>query len=278
MISASPELIAFLAENNEFEMADLLKITLIGGVELRYTNADTAMIVDGAVWLPWNIRVGRGRSSVGLEVSTRTLDIVPPADGTINGTPFLAAVTRGALDGATVSVYKLVMPSYGDTSLGLVERFSGRIADVDVSGASISATAKSEVELLNAPVPRNSFQSNCLNTLYDTACGITKSSRYITGVISSPQLTSVAITSATDLTLGVIRFESGVNAGVTRSIRAHVGGLVYFAVPLVSISTAGDTFIAWPGCSKPLDVCVSKFNNRANYRGFPFIPVPETAL
>ena len=40
---------------------------------------------------------------------------------------------------------------------------------------------------------------------------------------------------------------------------------------------AGDTFIAYPGCDWTLRTCLSKFNNKANFGGFPQIPDEETS-
>lgn len=40
----------------------------------------------------------------------------------------------------------------------------------------------------------------------------------------------------------------------------------------------GDAFTAYPGCDKQITTCDSKFNNKSNFGGFPYIPAPETAI
>ena len=275
---ASQALIDHLATNKQFLMTDLYEITLVGGYVMRLTSYDLALTVSGQLYASMDIRRGRIRSSVGLEVDTLDLEFYPTASATINGAPFLSAVVRGALDSASIVVSKLFMLNPGDTSLGAVHRFAGRISDISGDRAGVKAIAKSEVELLNAPFPPELFQASCLNTLYDAACGINKVGYAVTGTVTLSTVEYVAVATATVLTLGVIKFTSGVNAGITRAVRLHAGGQVYFAVPLIVPCAPGDSFIAWPGCDKLLATCGSKFSNRDNYRGFPFIPVPETLL
>lgn len=275
---ASQALIDHLATNKQFLMTDLYEITLVGGYVMRLTSYDRALNVNGQLYASMDVRRGRIRSSVGLEVDTLDLEFYPTASATINGVPFLSAVVRGALDSASIVVSKLFMPNPGDAALGAVQRFSGRISDISGDRDGVKAIAKSEIELLNAPFPPELFQASCLNTLYDAACGVNKVGYAVTGTVTSSTVEYVAVATATVLTLGVIKFTSGVNAGTIRAVRAHAGGQVYFAIPLIVPCASGDSFIAWPGCDKLLTTCSNKFSNQDNYRGFPFIPVPETLL
>jgi uncharacterized phage protein (TIGR02218 family) len=47
--------------------------------------------------------------------------------------------------------------------------------------------------------------------------------------------------------------------------------------PLPLVPSAGDAFTAYPGCDKTQATCTTKFANLGAFRGFPFIPQPETA-
>ena len=40
----------------------------------------------------------------------------------------------------------------------------------------------------------------------------------------------------------------------------------------------GDTFTVTAGCDKSLDTCIARFNNVANFRGFPFIPGNDAVM
>lgn len=77
---------------------------------------------------------------------------------------------------------------------------------------------------------------------------------------------------------GHILFTSGVNAGLTKAVKQYFQPQFVFNSPLPFVPSAGDTFIAYPGCDKTQATCTSKFNNLANFEGFPYIPSPETAI
>jgi uncharacterized phage protein (TIGR02218 family) len=77
--------------------------------------------------------------------------------------------------------------------------------------------------------------------------------------------------------LGTVRFTSGIHSGATRTVKAHAPGSLTLALPLPSPPATGDAFEAFPGCDRMQATCVAKFNNLLNFRGFPYIPLPETA-
>ena len=76
--------------------------------------------------------------------------------------------------------------------------------------------------------------------------------------------------------LGVLTCTSGVNNGLTRTVKSFNGGVFTFARPLLAVPAVGDTFVARPGCDHKVSTCTVKFNNRNNFRGHPFTPAPET--
>ena len=77
---------------------------------------------------------------------------------------------------------------------------------------------------------------------------------------------------------GQIAFTSGANAGLVKAVRQYLGQQFTFNSPLPFVPTAGDTFIAYPGCDKTQATCTTKFSNLVNFEGFPYVPVPETAI
>jgi uncharacterized phage protein (TIGR02218 family) len=77
---------------------------------------------------------------------------------------------------------------------------------------------------------------------------------------------------------GQIVFTSGPNAGLTKAVKQYFGRTFFFNSPLPFMPNAGDTFTAYPGCDKTQNTCTSRFNNLANFGGFPYVPVPETAI
>lgn len=77
---------------------------------------------------------------------------------------------------------------------------------------------------------------------------------------------------------GQIVFTSGANAGLTKAVKQYFTPQFTFNSPLPFGPSAGDTFIAYPGCDKMQATCTSKFSNLANFEGFPYVPTPETAI
>lgn len=280
MKSASPALIALLA-GNAFRMADLLTLTLkVGGV-LRYTTADLALTLGGHTYQPAPITRGRTRVVLGVEVDSLDLRIHPTADMLINGNPFLAAVIAGALDGALVKLERVFMGAWGDTSAGALHLFEGRVSDTELTGTEVRVTVRSLLELLNVKMPRNVYQAGCANSLYDAACQVSKIAFAVTGLVQAGSTREVLQTNLGAASgyfdQGHLVFSSGSNAGITRTIKSQVGGVVTLSTPLAATPTVGDGFSAWPGCDKSLTMCEARFNNRPRFRGFPWIPAPETA-
>ena len=84
--------------------------------------------------------------------------------------------------------------------------------------------------------------------------------------------------------LGTIEFTSGVNNGITRTVKSYTKGefgalsSISLAVPLVTACSYLDTFNIYPGCNKSLNVCTTKFANTDNFRAEPFVPAPESVV
>ncbi len=78
---------------------------------------------------------------------------------------------------------------------------------------------------------------------------------------------------------GSISFASGANAGVTANVNSvTAGNALGLGYPLQSVPVPGDAFTVYDGCDHTPGTCQSKFNNLANFRGFPYVPPPQMAL
>lgn len=80
---------------------------------------------------------------------------------------------------------------------------------------------------------------------------------------------------------GVLTFTSGVNHGLSADIEGHVRdgdvATLIFWLPLPARPAAGDTFDIVAGCDKSFATCKAKFDNGANFRGFPHMPGQDFA-
>lgn len=285
MKSATGGLAAHLFYKQGAVWADLYTITLSGGTVLRYTSAGQAVSHGGNTWLAGpTISDGGVKLRRGLAVTT--LEIILGADGrtTVGGVPLLTFVRRNGLDGASVVVERLFLEYWGGPEIGSCIRFSGRFSEVLDSGRKqVTVMLASWTELLDANMPGEVYQASCLNTLFDTRCGVDRVTQTAAGVVgSSPTLltlpSNLAVAAGT-YNLGSILFTSGSCTGLRRTIRTQDGaGLLTLVSPLPVLPLAGDDFDAYPGCDLAMGTCSTKFANLANFRGQPFIPIPETAI
>jgi uncharacterized phage protein (TIGR02218 family) len=289
MKSASSATRAILAAGQYFR-ADLYTIELLSGTTVRYTTGDLPITVAGSTYATGLvIRRGSLRQSVGLEVSTLDLDIGPQTDWagapvTVSGVPFLAAIRSGLFDGARVTWSKLFLSNWGDLSPGAVPWFQGRINNARAGRASARLVVHADTETLNVAMPRNILQSGCLHTLYDAGCGLSEAAFTVNGTVTATgpngvvRFTTSLGNASGYFDLGRITFTSGANFNVSRPVKAYVStnGVVELIAPLPTAPAVGDGFAIRAGCDKKQATCSSKFSNLARFRGFPYIPVPET--
>lgn len=284
MKNASAQLIALLNSGAPFFMADLVTITLADASVLRWTGADTDLTEGGRTFSAQGPLIKRTGTRVarGLEVDTMTLTLMAGETTQILGIPLPLAAHNGAFDGATVMLERAFMPTWGDTSPGTLVMFEGSVAGVDPTPTDVKLVAKSELEKLNIPLPRNLFMPKCNHALFSAGCGVVKGTYLVTGTATgTPTTTSIPSArgeAASYFQLGVLVMTSGPAAGSRRAVKAFSGGTFTLDIPLPVAPVAGNTFTVVPGCdhSTGANGC-TKFANLNRFRGFPFVPRPETA-
>lgn len=292
MKPASPTLLALLA-TRQFYTCDLYTFNLVNGSTLYYATGDQDIIFGDITYVCggqngalFNRQGNRAKSSwtIGTQVSTIQFDCMPRA-AMIGGVTFLQACQQGIFDGATMNLERAFMPTYGNVSAGLVNVFFGRCAEVDAGRSVATFTINSHLELLNQNMPRNVYQSNCSNTLYDPGCGLLKAAFTVVGhTVGGSNLSAIntSLLQSTDyFDLGVITFTSGQNAGISKNVKSFVGGvpgIVNVTTPLPFAPASGDAFTIYPGCDKTMNTCQVKYNNFKNIKSTPFIPEISTAV
>lgn len=282
MKTATRELIDLLHGSDEFLMADLFRITLSNGQILRHTNADMPVVWDGQTYEAHKLIIKRGatRVAVGLDVDSNTLEIAAEPDYRLEGLQWSEAALGGALDGARVVIERIFFSNWA-TPVGAVVIFSGRVSDVSGSRSAVKVDVKSDIELLNVSSPRNIYQAGCMRTLYDGGCKVNREKFTVNGRVTANSTTGTEL--ACNLTQadgwfnqGVIKFTSGRNAGLSRTVKEHKGGRLSFALRLPFPPQSGDVFKIYPGCDKRQETCGKKFENIVHFRGFPYIPAADT--
>lgn len=282
MKSITPELKSHFEAGGPFLMADLYTITLVSGVALRWADYDVDIYANGWTFSSNGPTLKRGKTRVviGVEVDTLDISIYPKPSDLVDGMPITAAGPAGSFDGATVKLERAFLTA-PNIAIGTVVLFVGRCADLTCGRTELQMRVNSSVEALNCKLPRNLYQASCLHTLYDSGCGVARSSFGIGSIVTSGS-TSMLLNSGLSypdgwFDRGYIVMSSGDLAGSRRTIKSYISGVVSLLSPLPDVPAIGDSFVAYPGCNKSSD-CFDKFSNLTNFRATPFIPSPETAI
>jgi len=224
----------------------------------------------------------------------------------------LEACARGILDGADILLRRIVLgdtPNYGiaasqggtiiapNFANGAVTLFRGRVSQVRTDRTSARLTVTSYLELLNVRLPRNVYQPGCLNTLYDNECGLLRTGStpgpplYFGGPFAFRFDTTVNFLSTNALTItslppqppgffdqGTCQFTTGRLAGMTFAVTNHSGFVITLLDTPPYPPSAGNGVRLQAGCDKTQSTCTLKFGNLVNFRGFPLIPPPDSAI
>lgn len=290
---------------------DLYTITLFNGVVLRFTTADFDILYNGSLYSSGGVRVDQKSNKVvahwkvGLDVDTWVVVLMPrPVDpitgvtfpDTIGDMPFIQAAHSGWLSNADFQVDRCYfspiptwpMPPTGAVALGARTIFAGTVDEVDCTDLVVILNCNDYRNLLTISMPRNFYQAQCSHTLFDVGCNadgtMVRSSFAVNGSakagstqgqIVSPGLAAPG--GSGTYALGRIIMTGGQNAGFSRTVASWdaVNFIMKLVNPFPFTIVAGDTFSASAGCDFQRTTCI-KFNNLLNFRGFPFIPNPET--
>jgi len=239
------------------------------------------------------------KAAVGLEVDKQQITIAAGPTDLINGAPFLIALRDGAFDGAAVYRDRVFMTTgyagddfqgdfggdYGSivySVVGGVRMFQGRLATVDSVGRTQArVTVASDLVVLDYDMPRNLFSATCLHTLYDSGCGVIRGTFSANGTaLAGSTATQIKTSVASAIhAQGSVVFTSGANANVRATVRSVVpGSALNLIYPLPFVPSTGDSFTVAAGCDHTQGVCQNRFNNLANFRGFPYVPPPQMAV
>jgi hypothetical protein len=236
-----------------------------------------------------------GHWKIGLDVDTWQVICTPSPQARIGSQPFLAALRAGALDGAVVAVDRAFIDNRGGTAyaataapLGVVNVFTGRVAEVDLGRSNAIISVNSHLELLNQNMPRNLYQAGCRWTLFGAGCNLNAASFAVAATVAgapAPNSNRLSVnlsepSGSGTYALGQVVATGGNNAGFSRSIRSWSPGspaTLTLMSPFPFAFLAGDALTAYPGCDKQGNTCIA-FGNLANFGGMPFIPAPEMAV
>jgi uncharacterized phage protein (TIGR02218 family) len=267
-------------------MADAFLFTLADGATLGYTNIDVTFSYSGVTYLANAVRIDglKYKQSIGVDVDQQQISIAAlSTDTIIGGAAFLQALRNRAFDRCSIQRYRVFFSdTIGGTVVGSVLLFKGRLGKIDEIGRTAAMlTVNSDLCLLDNYMPRNIYQPTCLHTLYDSGCTLVKASFGTNGTVGAgASFTQIPWNGASaNFAQGTLTFTSGVNSGLSVTVGSALDGAWLAPIyPLQTAPNAGDSFTVYFGCDHTQNTCLAKFNNLANFRGFPFVPPPIMSL
>lgn len=270
-------------------MADLYAITPQGGATVYWTAADTNLVHGGQTYTASHeagtqpvMERGAIRNKRGTETQTLDLTLYQGQSAQFGGVALALAAANGAFDLARVRVDRMVMPTWGSDAWGTIELFEGNVAGLDASSWKTVLHVKSDLEKLGYKWPRILFLDRCANVFCDAACGLSRSAYLTTGTVQAGSdqntiQTGITADAADYFDGGLLVMTSGVCSGSRRTVATSTAaGAVALSVPLPAGVAAGDAFQISAGCARTQAACTA-YGNLTRYRGFPYLPVAETA-
>lgn len=280
-----------LLDSDSFVMADLYDILLVNGEHIFLTSADIDLYYQmgrsSQTFISALIERNQWKLSKGTSVNSLTVTIYPNdyvSNILVGGIPLIEACNIGALDGSQVYIYRAFMPTWKYNNINndnTITLYFGYISTITADRTMVQFEVKSALEYLNLKTPKNLFQAPCGNIVYDLTCSLDivnyTTNFTVTNAIDKQNISTGIAQPDGYYNLGIITCLTGVNAGAKRSVLSFVNGIATVSLLWDNIPQTGDTFSIVAGCDKTMATCKNKFNNIANYRGFPFVPPPETA-
>jgi uncharacterized phage protein (TIGR02218 family) len=156
------------------------------------------------------------------------------------------------------------------------------LGEVRRDGAAFTAELRGLSEQLAQDSGRL-YTTACAADLGDGRCAVDLTNAVFrgSGVVVALSATSAFSASGLDtyddgwFTAGKLTFTSGGNAGLSVEVKSH-GKAAAVTIDLWQAMPepiqAGDAFTVTAGCDKRFATCHDRFNNVANFRGFPHIP------
>lgn len=281
-----------LIATGQFTYADCFTIVPKSGDEMRYTNYQkdvTVIPIDGLTLQTFTgnkviIKGLRAKSSLGSEVDQQQLQIDYPDDLLYQAQlSWAKAFLYGRLDGARVKRDRYIAEAPGQPWMGGFPMYRGLVANLSSVGRqSATMNVKSDLILLDVQMPRDLWEANCKNTWGDVNCGVDQEAWAVIGTVSgSPTRTFIPwASSSSEYSLGKILIANGDSTTRVRTISRADGTGLYLTYPLDFDPVPGLQFTAYPGCNRTKDRCPTFHPTdwEQFFKGFPFIPVAETAI
>ena len=253
-------------------LANFWKITRQDGTVMGFTDHDQNITYDS---VEYKASTGFSPTDVALksDMSVSNLEVEGVLDSSAITEPDLHA---GVYDYAGVEVFML---NYKDLTQGTLQLKRGILGEVSRSKGRFVAEVRGMSQHLQTNIGRI-YIPQCDAIFADSRCGLDKAS--FTGSDDVTSVTSNQVFFAVGAVFGdneayrngELTWVTGSNAGLTFEVKEvnATSNEVILSLPAPYAIQIGDVFSITQGCDKLVETCRDRFNNIANFRGFPHLP------
>lgn len=256
-------------------LCSCLKITRSDSTVIAVTSLDQNLIVDGITYVP-GLQLSSLDSTNTLAVDNASLTVVQPDQSLEND------IQTGLWDNAEFVMFEC---NYKAPTDGINVLKAGTIGDATINQGSFVFEFRSLTQAYQQPLGAVTSKT-CRAQLGDAACTVDLTpftfAGAVTAVVDRQHFTDTSQTQAAEYFVeGPLTFNTGNNAGHTRTVKVFASGAFTVALPFDYEIQIGDTFTAIAGCQKRherttdnpggISDCVDKFDNILNFQGEPHL-------
>lgn len=253
------------------------RVTRNDGVAFGFTDHDRDLSFDGTSFEASTGFTGTEiAGAIGLNVDTLDVEGALKSDR-LNEADLVA----GLFDNALIEIYRV---NWQDPEQRVLMRY-GNLGEVSRSRHHFRAEVRGLAHELQQPKGRI-IQFGCDADLGDGRCkvnldqaGYRTNNGVVANVSASPRLfgaTGLGAYANNWFTRGLITWLTGANAGRKAEVKLHSkdgsSARIELWQRMAEPIAPGDTFLIVAGCDKQFSTCKAKFDNVANFRGFPHVP------
>ena len=251
------------------------KIVRNDGATQGFTDHDEALSFGGTSYeAASGFSASEVDSTLGLAVDNLTVTGALSSE-TLNE----ADLAAGLYDNAEIEIWRV---NWSAPSQRVLMR-KGTLGEVKRGKAAFQAEVRGLAQTLNQPAGR-AFGYSCDADLGDARCTIDLANAAFnaTGAVIAAAdnrrftVSGLDAFAGTFFSGGKLAWTRGANANIAAQVKRHAvsGDLVTIELwqPASEPVAIGDAFAVTAGCDKQFSTCKAKFDNAANFRGFPYMP------
>lgn len=235
----------------------------------RFTNFPTPIIIDGVTYNASAIEHDDITEDIEFAGDTFSLNVATDDDAH----PIRNFLDQSFIQESTLDIYKVDVEALPAALPATT--YKGRIESAGFGDkGSIVVNCSTLLRMTEIEVPQAMTERTCVHRTYDGFCALNAALFTTTDNITTfnslnpPYIEAAAFATQPDdyFSLGLVTI-----AGQQRFCTKHTGTRLYLNAPFRNIAI-GNSASALAGDDRRIDTCLAKFNNVANFLGFPYMP------